>query len=82
MNGRRSNIRIIAEILRLGEATKTGIMYRVNLSHSQLQKYLDFLVEKRLLELVHNSNTSIYRTTSKGKALLRDIERLSALLGE
>ncbi len=82
MNGRRSNIRIIAEILRLGEATKTGIMYRVNLSHSQLQKYLDFLVEKRLLELVHNSNASIYRTTSKGKALLRDIERLSALLGE
>ena len=44
---RRSNIEIIADMLRVGEsgAGKTEIMYSANMSYTQIQKYLDYLVE-------------------------------------
>ena len=43
---RRSNIEIIADMLRVGEngAGKTEIMYSANMSYSQIQRYLDYLV--------------------------------------
>ena len=39
---RRSNIEIIADMLRIGEngAGKTEIMYSANMSYHQIQKYL------------------------------------------
>ncbi|MBM4433417.1 MAG: hypothetical protein FJ025_05395, partial [Chloroflexi bacterium] len=42
VNQRRSNIEIIAEMLKVGEngAGKTKIMYNANLSYTQIQKYL------------------------------------------
>ena len=87
MGGRRSSIEIIAEILRQGEfgVGKTRIMYNVNMSHSQLNKYIDSLVGGEFLQPTANkeiaSGASHYRTTVKGKRLLRDIDRISALLG-
>ena len=42
-NHRRSALEIISEILGLGEATKTQIMYGSNMSYSQIQRYLEFL---------------------------------------
>lgn len=86
MNGRRSNLQIIAEMLRLSlrEAGKTRLMYNVNMSHSQLERYLAFLLERGFLEEVDNKarNGSVrYRTTSKGRELLREIERMMELLG-
>ena len=46
MGRRRSNIEIIGEMLRLGEngAGKTELMYGVNMSYTQIQKYLSFLI--------------------------------------
>ena len=40
MNKRRSNIEIIADMLRVGEngAGKTEIMYSANMSYAQIQK--------------------------------------------
>ena len=80
MKGRRSNIHIIAEILRLGEAKKTEIMYSVNMSHSQLEKYLGFLLEKQLIEINNGSGRKLYRPTKRGARLLEDIDRMAEVL--
>ncbi|MEK7354765.1 MAG: winged helix-turn-helix domain-containing protein, partial [Chloroflexota bacterium] len=48
INNRRSSIQIIADMLRLGEAGKTEIMYSANMSYFQLQKYLNFLLQQKL----------------------------------
>lgn len=86
MAGRRSSIEIIAEILRQGESGvgKTRIMYNVNMSHSQLNKYIDLLVGGEFLQPIANKEiahgASQYRTTAKGKRLLKDIDRISTLL--
>jgi len=48
VNNRRSEIDIIGEILNLSRdgAKKTEILYQGNLSYTQLQKYLPFLLKK------------------------------------
>ena len=81
LNGRRSNIQIIAEILRLEEAGKTEIMYSVNMSYAQLEKYLNFLVERGFLVKTNGTRPVTYRTTAKGKKLLRSIDRIMEALG-
>ena len=75
MKRRRSNIEVIADILRLGQMGKTEIMYNANMSYAQLQKYLGFLTERGFMERV-GSETSIamYRTTTNGRNLLKVIE--------
>jgi len=74
---RRSSIEIIADILRLGEAGKTEIMYSVNMSFFQLQKYLKYLLELGLIDKVTVGNPTItYRVTEKGVRLLHNIETI------
>lgn len=66
-------------MLRLGEAGKTEIMYSVNMSYFQLQKYLNFLLDRGLIDKVKLGNPSVtYRVTEKGLKLLRSID---AILG-
>ena len=81
LNSRRSSIQIIADMLRLGEAGKTEIMYSANMSYFQLQKYLKFLVQQKLVDEVYLGNPSIsYRVTEKGISLLKSIENVQAML--
>jgi len=78
---RRSNIQIIADMLRLGEAGKTEIMYSANMSYFQLQKYLKFLLELKLIDEVQLGNPSVsYRVTEKGSRLLRNIDSIQEIL--
>lgn len=77
MNSRRSNIEVIADMLRLGEAGKTEIMYSANMSYSQLQKYLKFLLQLGLIDKVTIGNPIVtYRVTEKGLKLLRSIDSI------
>jgi predicted transcriptional regulator len=77
LEGRRSSIEVIGDILRLGEAGKTEIMYSTNMSHRQLQRYLDFLLEQRLVDKVAVGNPMVtYRVTRKGHKLLRSIDSM------
>jgi predicted transcriptional regulator len=77
LEGRRSSIEVIGDILRLGEAGKTEIMYSTNMSHRQLQRYLDFLLEQRLVDKVAVGNPMVtYRVTRKGDKLLRSIDSI------
>ncbi|MEE9583744.1 MAG: winged helix-turn-helix domain-containing protein [Dehalococcoidales bacterium] len=68
---------IIADMLRLGEAGKTEIMYSANMSYFQLQKYLSFLLERNLIDKVALGNPSVtYRVTKKGLGILRSIDAI------
>ena len=75
LDRKRSSIEIIADMLRLGEAHKTEIMYSVNMSYFQLQKYLTFMLDRGLVDKVRVGNPSVtYRVTEKGLGLLRQID--------
>ena len=81
LSNRRSNIEIIADMLRLGEAGKTEIMYSVNMSYFQLQKYLKFLLQLKLIDKVTVGNPTVtYRVTRKGLRLLRNIDSIQQIL--
>jgi predicted transcriptional regulator len=81
LDRRRSSIEIIADMLRLGEAGKTEMMYSVNMSFFQLQKYLNFLLERGLVDKVKVGNPSVtYRVTPKGLNLLRSIDAVLTTL--
>ncbi len=78
---RRSSIEVIADMLRLGEAGKTEIMYSANMSYSQLQKYLNFLLQLGLINKVTVGNPIVtYRVTRKGLRLLRNIDGILEML--
>ena len=78
---RRSSIEVIADMLRLGEAGKTEIMYSANMSYFQLQKYLNFLLQQCLIDKVTVGNPVVtYRVTEKGLKLLRNIDSILEVL--
>jgi len=77
LDRRRSSLEIIADMLRLGEAGKTEIMYSVNMSYFQLQKYLGFMLDRGLIDKVSIGNPSVtYRVTVKGLEVLKSIDGL------
>ena len=83
VGNRRSNIEIIADMLRIGEngAGKTEIMYSANMSYSQIQKYLDYLVNQGFVHKVNMDNTMIaYQVTESGLKLLKAIDTLMSML--
>ncbi len=81
INNRRSNFEIIADMLRLGEAGKTEIMYSANMSYFQLQKYLNFLLQLKLIDKVTVGNPIVtYKVTKKGLRLLRNIDNILQVL--
>ncbi len=80
---RRSNIEIIAEMLKIGEngAGKTNIMYNANMSYTQIQKYLGFLMSEGFIGKVEVGNPSVtYQVTKSGLALLESINNLMEIL--
>lgn len=77
LDRRRTSLEIMADMLRLGEAGKTEIMYSANMSYFQLQKYLNFLLERKLIDKVMLGNPSVtYRVTKKGLKILRSIDAI------
>jgi len=84
MNNRRSNIEIIADMLRVGEngAGKTEIMYNANMSYSQIQKYLGFLMSQGFITKVEVGNPVVtYQLTDLGLKLLKSIDSVTDMLG-
>jgi len=84
INNRRSNLEIIADMLRVGEngAGKTEIMYSANMSYSQIQKYLGFLMSHSFITKVEVGNPVVtYQVTDTGLKLLRSIDSVTDLLG-
>ena len=84
VNRRRSDIEIIADMLRMvtNGAGKTKIMYHADMSYSQTQKYLWFLTNQGFLirELTCKPG-AMYFSTEKGMDLLESIDHVIEKLG-
>ena len=84
VNQRRSNIEIIADMLKVGEngAGKTQIMYNANMSYKQIQKYLTFLTRQGFIDKMEVGNPSVtYKVTDNGLKLLKSINSIKEMLG-
>lgn len=84
VNRRRSDIEIIADMLKVGKdgAGKTEIMYSANMSYSQIQKYLGYLIARGFIDKVKVGNPSVtYQVTGNGLKLLQLLNNLRAMLG-
>ena len=79
---RRDRLYIIAEILDISKdgVLKTQIMYKANLSFSQLNDYLKFLVNVNFLEAKEIDGRIIYKTTEKGLRYLDNYKEILQLL--
>ncbi len=79
---RRDRLYIIAEILEIAKegALKTQIMYRANLSFTQLRDYLKFMLKINLLEKIVKNNKEIYKATEKGMDFLQRHREMTELL--
>lgn len=77
----RTRLEILASILNVASngSLKTHIMYRANLSHRQLEKYLAFLSSNQMLEEINDPEVGHrFRITEKGVEFLKDFSRLSS----
>jgi len=84
VNQRRSDIEIIADMLKVGEngAGKTQIMYGANMSYRQIQKYLGYLVGAGYIDKMKMGNPSVtYQVTDSGLKLLQLISNIKVMLG-
>jgi len=79
---RRDKLYIIAEILEIAKegVLKTQIMYRANLSFTQLKDYLGFMLETNLLEKNKQNGKDIYKATEKGLDFLQRYRQIGELL--
>jgi predicted transcriptional regulator len=79
---RRDKLYIIAEILEIAKegTLKTQIMYRANLSFTQLNDYLRFMLKIDLLEKVLRNDKEMYKTTAKGMDFLQRYHEITELL--
>jgi predicted transcriptional regulator len=79
---RRDKLHIVAEILEIARegSLKTQVMYRANLSFTQLNDYLRFMLKINLLERVLENDREIYRATSKGVDFLQRYREINELL--
>jgi len=79
---RRDKLYIIAEILEIArEGTlKTQIMYRANLSFTQLNDYLEFMLKNNLLALLSRNDKAVYVASEKGMDFLERYREITELL--
>jgi len=79
---RRDKLYIMAEILEIARdgALKTQIMYRANLSFTQLNEYLGFMLEIDLLKKIRKNDKDIYKSTEKGLDFLQRYRQIAELL--
>ncbi len=79
---RRDKLYIIAEILEIAKdgTLKTQVMYRANLSFTQLNDYLQFMLRISLLEKINITGKDVYKATQKGMDFLQRYREINELL--
>ncbi len=55
-------------------------MYRANISFTQLNDYIGFMLEIGLLEKTKENNRDVYRSTDRGKDFLQYHRQIAELL--
>jgi predicted transcriptional regulator len=80
----RSALRISLDILNAiqeeGNAKPTHVLYRANLSHDRLVKYLDELTSKGLIQMQLDGDNRSYKITPKGVSFLIEIRRAESFI--
>jgi len=75
----RSVLRISLDILNAvreeGDAKPTHILYKANLSHERLVRYLDDLTGKGLIEVKLEGDNRTYSITSRGVSFLIEMRK-------
>lgn len=81
-NSNRGRIDIIADILEVSrrKVRKTHLMYRCNLSFKQVESYLGFLLERKLLRQT-DGDPGTFKITDKGERFLEAYKGLLGLIG-
>jgi predicted transcriptional regulator len=79
---RRDKLYIIAEILEIAKdgVLKTQIMYRANLSFTQLNEYIRFMLKNELLNMIISNNKEVYKASVKGLNFLQRYHEITELL--
>jgi predicted transcriptional regulator len=78
---KRTRDQIMANILSVCQgdgASKTQVVYQVNLNFHTVNRHLDLLIEKALIEIFQGS-TKRYKTTSKGEEALECLKKIEAM---
>ena len=85
-NKRRDRHDIVAEILKTAREgrIKTHIMYKAKLSYSQINAYLQLLLDKGFLEnntvMRKRQTITLYKTTPKGVYFIENIDTVNQML--
>jgi predicted transcriptional regulator len=78
----RDKVAIVAQILEMacGGAQKTSIMYRVGLSSLMLSRYLELMMNAKLLDVVPASDKVTLKATHRGMEFLYHANEIIELL--
>lgn len=79
---KRSRHEIISQILDICKsgASKTRIVYQVNLNFRTVNPYLDLLIKNELIEK-KDGPSILYETTKRGSTLLDNFKEINSQLG-
>ncbi len=76
----RINLDILNAVRDMGEAKPTHILYKANLSHERLVKYLDDLTTKGLIQMKQDGESKTYSLTTKGVSFLIEMRRAESFV--
>lgn len=76
----RINLDILNAVREEGDAKPTHILYKANLSHERLVKYLDDLSAKGLIEVKQQGENRTYALTPKGVGFLIEMRRTESFV--
>jgi predicted transcriptional regulator len=76
----RINLDILNAVQDMGDAKPTHILYKANLSHERMVKYLDDLIAKGLIEMKQDGENRTYKLTPKGVGFLLEMRRAESFV--
>lgn len=80
---RRSRFEIIVNILEVASKPmgvgKTHIMFETNLSNELVQEYLNFVVDKKLADVLTKSKRKLFKTNERGQEYIEKFRELKIL---
>ena len=76
----RINLDILNAVREEGEAKPTHILYKANLSHERLVRYLDDLTGKGLIGMKQEGENRTYTLTPKGVSFLIEMRRAESFV--
>ena len=76
----RINLDILNAVRDEGDAKPTHILYKANLSHERLVRYLDDLTAKGLIDMKSDGENRTYSLTPKGVSFLIEMRRAESFV--